>query len=198
MLGFSIAEAADVLGTGATAVKAALQRARAGLREHKQPRVRADPAAEQTLAQQFTRAYVAGDIELLLELLSDDAWLAMPPATHRYHGRDAVGGFWRSGMAWRGDRRLHLLPAGDPAFGSYLTEPGDTAAALTGMHVLTIDGDRIAAVTSFHTPQLARHFGLAPSVELSRSDRGGVIHVGMVAKSDAQHTTGGEGTGHPG
>ena len=170
VLGFSTVEAAEVLATSATAVKAALQRARAGLRERKQPRVRADQAAERTIAQQFARAYVAGDIEMLLGLLSDRAWLTMPPAPHRYDGPEAIAGFWRSGLAWRGDRHLHLLPAGrantDPTFGSYLTEPGSGLARLTGMHVLTIDGDRIGAVTSFHTPELARHFRLPESVQL--------------------------------
>ena len=170
VLGFSTVEAADVLDTSATAVKGALQRARAGLREHTQPRVRADPAAERAQAQQFARAYVAGDIELLLDLLSDRAWLTMPPAPHRYDGREAIAGFWRSGLAWRGDRRLRLLPAGrantDPALGSYLTAPGSRLARLTGMHVLTIDGDRIGAVTSFHTPELAGHFALPRTVHL--------------------------------
>ncbi|WP_210418167.1 RNA polymerase subunit sigma-70 [Ruania zhangjianzhongii] len=177
VLGFSTADAADVLDTSATAVKAALQRARAGLRDHNRPRVRSDPAEEQTIAAEFARAYVAGDIEMLLELLSDQAWLTMPPAPHRYDGRDAIGGFWRSGLAWRGERRLHLLPAGrantDPAFGSYLAEPGSRLARLTGMHVVTIAGDRIGAVTSFHTPELADHFGLPRSVELEPGrDRG--------------------------
>lgn len=170
VLGYSTNESADLLGTSATAVKGALQRARAGIRGHNEPRVRADPAAEHAIAQHFAHAYMAGDIELLLGLLSDQAWLSMPPAPHSYYGRDAIGDFWRAGLVWRGDRRLHLLPAGrantHPAFGSYVTEPGSSLAELTGMHVLTIAHDRLSAITSFHTPQLADHFGLPRTVQL--------------------------------
>lgn len=174
VLGFSTAESADLLGTTATAVKAALQRARASMREREAPRQRADPAAERRIAQQFATAYVAGDIETLLGLLGDRAWLSMPPAPHCYYGREAIGGFWRAGLNWRGGHRLQLLPAGRantrPAFGSYLAEPGSDLARLTGMHVLSVSGDRLTAVTSFHTPHLADHFGLP--IRTSASPRG--------------------------
>lgn len=178
VLGFSTAESADLLGTTATAIKGALQRARAGMREREAPRERADPAAERRIAQQFATAYVAGDIETLLGLVSDRAWLSMPPAPHCYYGREAIGGFWRAGLAWRGGHRLQLLPAGrantDPVFGSYLAEPGADLARLTGMHVLSVSGDRLTAVTSFHTPGLADHFGLPRSsrIRTSASPRG--------------------------
>ena len=42
------------------------------------------------LAERFARAFADDDIDALLALLTDDAWLAMPPAPHVYQGRAAI------------------------------------------------------------------------------------------------------------
>ena len=69
-------------------------------------------------------------------LLTDDAWLAMPPAPHEYHGARrsprscAASAAWRGPAGACGSRRP--APTGQPAFGCYLAEPGDHAGRPPG------------------------------------------------------------------
>jgi RNA polymerase sigma-70 factor (ECF subfamily) len=167
VLGFATDEVADLLGTSPTAVKGALQRARAGLDRARAgrtgPAPRPGPTAEQRLARRFADAYVAGDVPGVVGLLTDDAWLSMPPAPHEYHGREAIAAFLRASFAYRGDGRVQLLPTRantQPAFGGYLNGPGEPVATPAGLFVLTIAGDRIRAVTRFHLDGLYPRFGL--------------------------------------
>jgi RNA polymerase sigma-70 factor (ECF subfamily) len=168
VLGFGTVEVAGMLGTSHTAVKGALQRARAALdRARAGPAPRPGSATEQDLARRFADAYVAADLPRVVALLTDDAWLSMPPAPHEYHGVDAIASFLRASFAYRGDRRVRLLPAranSQPAFGSYLTGPAEPAATPAGLFVLTMAGDRIQAVTRFHLDALYPRFGLPGSL----------------------------------
>ena len=117
-----------MLGTTETAVKAALQRARASLRSdvgdlHATQHERTDDR----LADRFADAFARGDINAVVALLTDDAWLAMPPAPHEYHGPDEIMAFLQVSTSWRADRVMWLVPTWantQPAFGCYLTEPG--------------------------------------------------------------------------
>jgi RNA polymerase sigma-70 factor (ECF subfamily) len=170
VLGFTTDEVAGMLGTGPTAVKGALQRARAGLdrarADRAGPAPRPTPAAEQRLARRFADAYVAGDLPAVVGLLTDDAWLSMPPAPHEYHGPGAIADFLRASFAYRGDGRVQLLPTRantQPAFGSYLSGPGEPVATPAGLFVLTVAGDRIRALTRFHLDALYPQFGLPPT-----------------------------------
>lgn len=166
VLDFSLAESAAMLEASPTAVKGLLQRARASLeREHL---VGADPdpelgsPAEADLARRFADAFSADDVSALVALLTDEAWLAMPPAPHEYHGVAAIGGFLRASAAGRAGRRFVLLPTranAQPAFACYLAEPGDPAARASGLVVLTLVGDRISAITRFLNPALPAIFG---------------------------------------
>jgi RNA polymerase sigma-70 factor (TIGR02960 family) len=168
VLGFGTGEVAGMLGTSHTAVKGALQRARAALdRARAGQAPRPGSATEQDLARRFADAYVAADLPRVVALLTDDAWLSMPPAPHEYHGLDAIAAFLRASFAYRGDRRVRLLPARantQPALGSYLTGPAGPAGAPAGLFVLTMAGDRIQAVTRFHLDALYPRFGLPGSL----------------------------------
>lgn len=78
-----------MLATTPNAVKGALHRARAALQAHRGTGQTAPPpgtAAERELVRSFTDAFVAADLDRLLGLLTDRAWLSMPPAPHEYHG----------------------------------------------------------------------------------------------------------------
>jgi RNA polymerase sigma-70 factor (ECF subfamily) len=161
VLDFSLAETAAMLEATPAAVKGLLQRARASLdREHLSG---ADPAPEPgspieaNLAQRFADAYSADDVSALVALLTDDAWLTMPPAPHEYHGATAIGGFLRASAAGRAGRRFMLLPTranAQPAFTCYLGESGDPAVRSSGLVVLSLSGDRISAITRFLDPAL--------------------------------------------
>jgi RNA polymerase sigma-70 factor (TIGR02960 family) len=152
VLAFSTTEAAGILGMTPVAVKAALQRARSQVRRP----AAGNRASHRALAERFARALTDGDIAGVLELLSDDAWLAMPPAPHEYHGRAAVGAFLTASARWRGPGGLSLMPTsanGQPAFCEYQTEP-------VGVLVLTVLDDRIVGITRFLDGRLPGRFAL--------------------------------------
>jgi RNA polymerase sigma-70 factor (ECF subfamily) len=158
VLGYPATEVAGMLDTTETAVKGTLQRARATLgRSRPDPdEVAAGSARERDLAERFAAAFVAGDIDGLVALLTDDAWLAMPPAPHEYHGRAAIAAFLRVSGAWRGERPLRLVPTranGQPAFGCYIGEPA-------GILVLTVHSGGIGGLTRFLDTGLHGPFGL--------------------------------------
>jgi hypothetical protein len=47
-----------------------------------------------------------------------------------------------------------------PAFGCYRTDAHAPIAHATGLVVLTLDGERIAAITQFMNPSILSRFGL--------------------------------------
>ncbi|MBO0809564.1 MAG: RNA polymerase subunit sigma-70, partial [Actinobacteria bacterium] len=94
-------------------------------------------------------------------------WLSMPPAPHQYRGAAAIRSMLSASFAFRGDRRLSLLPASantQPALASYLAYPDRQVATPAGLFVLTMAGEQIRAVTRFHVDELYPRFGLPPSL----------------------------------
>ncbi|HEX6352888.1 RNA polymerase subunit sigma-70 [Actinophytocola sp.] len=170
VLGFTADEVAEMLATTPTAVKGALQRARAALQaDTRTPRP--EPEKERDLGRRFAEAFTSADIDGVIALLTDDAWLSMPPAPHEYHGTAAIAAFLRVSFTHRSDLRVRLVPTkanGQPAYGVYLGEPGSPA----GLFVLTMAGDRIHHIARFHTDALFPRFGLP--VTLSGTPRPGV------------------------
>jgi RNA polymerase sigma-70 factor (ECF subfamily) len=144
VLGYSTDEVASLLDTTATAVKGALQRARATVGE---PRAATPPsAAERALTQRFADAFAVRDIDALVSLLTDDAWLAMPPAPHEYHGIPAVLGFLDVSGTWRGEREMRLEPIRVNAQYAFAVSIDNAAA---GLMVLTLRDARVAGMTRF-------------------------------------------------
>jgi RNA polymerase sigma-70 factor (TIGR02960 family) len=171
VLGFGTDEVAAMLKTSQTAVKGTLQRGRAALQsswstiDHQAQLPRS--AEERSIARRFADAYVAADIDGVLTLLTDDAWLSMPPAPHRYHGLEAIGSFLRAGFDFRGERKAYLIPCranNQPACGSYLADPDKPVARPAGLFVLTVAGDHIQDLTRFHRDELYPKFGLPASL----------------------------------
>jgi RNA polymerase sigma-70 factor (TIGR02960 family) len=168
VLGFSTAEAASMLDTGPTAVKGTLQRARALLDRHRRRAghvVGPTPGSpiERDLAERFANAFTVGDIDSVVALLTDDAWLAMPPAPHEYQGPDAIAAFLQVSAAWSGPRQLRLVATRantQPAFGCYLSSPDQPIMYPTGILVLTLAEDRIRTITRFLDGPLVAEFGL--------------------------------------
>lgn len=170
VLGFGTDEVAAMLKTSQTAVKGTLQRGRAALETARdtsdrppQPR----SAEERDLARRFADAYVAADIDGVLTLLTDDAWLSMPPAPHQYHGLPAIRSFLEASFNFRGERKAYLVPGranNQPCFGSYVAEAEDTIARPTGVFVLSLAGNRIAKLTRFHLDDLYPRLGLPESL----------------------------------
>jgi RNA polymerase sigma-70 factor (TIGR02960 family) len=171
VLGFSTAEVAAMLDTTPTSVKGVLQRARAGVGGLRASGGRRPPepgsAREQAVVQRFAAAFAADDIAGVIALLTDDAWLSMPPAAREYHGAAAVGAFLRASAGWRAGRRLQLVPARantQPAFGCYLPRTRQNQAEAAGLIVLTLRGDQVSAITRFLDPDVLRRFGLPVAI----------------------------------
>jgi len=167
VLGFRLAEAAEMLDTGETSVKGALQRARVALNERlpdadRERAPRPGSASERRLVGRFAVAVENGDVTELVALLTDDARLTMPPLPLEYQGHDAIGAFLRHREEVRG-RPLRVVPTRantQPAFGCYLPDPQAAIARPYGLFVLTLEGDAVAAITWFADTALFRHFGL--------------------------------------
>jgi RNA polymerase sigma-70 factor (TIGR02960 family) len=168
VLGFAASEAARILGSTEESVTSALKRARATLRHGDagaaEPPPDAESACEKQLIERLTRAYEAGDVDGIIALFTDDAWLTMPPAPLEYQGRDPIARFLTE-IAFRDGRTYRLVPAranGQLAFGAYLSAPRPGDKQASGLLVLTLSGDRIQAMTRFTSDMFPR-FGLAPT-----------------------------------
>ncbi|WP_433448611.1 sigma-70 family RNA polymerase sigma factor [Streptomyces sp. CA-142005] len=167
VLGFRAAEVAELLDSSGVSVNSALQRARAALdgRRPAPDRDRAPlprSARERALVGRFVNALENSDIDGLVALLTEDAWLTMPPEPLEYQGHTPIARFYRA-LPWWGGRALRLVPTranGQPAFGSYLREPGSAVAHAYGLVVLTLRDDRICAITRFGDNGLLPRFGL--------------------------------------
>ena len=87
----------------------------------------------------------------------------MPPVPLQYQGPPAIASFLRSSAASRGPRRFRLVPTRantQPAFGVYLRDEHAPVAHATGLLVLTLQGDQIAAITRFLDTSVLPRFGL--------------------------------------
>jgi RNA polymerase sigma-70 factor (ECF subfamily) len=167
VLGFRTAEVAEMLETSEASVKAALQRARATLDARLPVGDRElvplpGSVRERELVGRFIAAVEQGDTPGLISLLTDDAWLTMPPEPSQYQGPGAIGVFLRDREARRGVR-LRLVPTRantQPAFGCYLPSPQTDVARAYALFVLTLESDRISAITWFGDSSVFPLFGL--------------------------------------
>ncbi|WP_433468834.1 RNA polymerase subunit sigma-70 [Spirillospora sp. CA-128828] len=158
VLGYPLGEAAPMLDTTPTAVKGLLQRARSSLDRHRGEPPAPGTARERRLVRRFAEAFSTDDVDALVGLLTDDAWLAMPPAPHEYHGPAAIAAFLRASAAWRAGRRLRLRSTranGQPAFVCRL---GGAVERPAGLIVLTLQGDRLRGITRFLDDAPLRYF----------------------------------------
>jgi RNA polymerase sigma-70 factor (TIGR02960 family) len=169
VLGFHANEVADMLDSTVESVNSALKRARAGLQRQRPPTTDREPSpapdspAENALVAKFVRAYESGDLDALVDLLTDDVFISMPPMPFEYEGRDVVARLF--GAIFGSGRRSDLVPTranGQPAFGAYLRAPTGIRHG-TGLIVLTLTGSRIRAMTRFDNSVLP-WFGLPRSL----------------------------------
>jgi RNA polymerase sigma-70 factor (TIGR02960 family) len=168
VLGFHTSEVAKMLDTSEASVKGALQRARATLDERVAAggRERAPlPGSphERELVGRFAAAVEHGNTAGVVSLLTDDAWLTMPPQPYEYQGGEAIARFIARERGDRFGANLRLVPTranGQPAFGCYLPDPHAPIARAYGMMVLTLGEDRVSAITWFGERSLFAHFGL--------------------------------------
>src|SRR5437868_10897771 len=177
VLGFRAGEVAEMLDSSEASVNNLLRRARAAF-ESRLPATERERAPlpnsklERDIVGRFAEMVENGDIDGLVALLTDDAWVTMPPLPHAYQGRNAIRAFLRGGEERRGVR-LRLVPTRantQPAFGCYLPMPGTDVARAYSLFVLTLESDQIAAITWFADSSVFPQFGLPRTLRLNSID----------------------------
>ena len=163
VLGYRTAEVARMLETTEDAVGSALKRARATLATQPPDTAPAPGSpAERAVVDEFADAFQRGDVRRVVALLTDDAWLTMPPLPLEYQGPERVAHFLVT-IPFRGARSYRLVPTRantQPAFGAYLRDAHSPIWHAHGLVVLTLSGTEISAVTRFMDTGLLRQFGL--------------------------------------
>jgi RNA polymerase sigma-70 factor (ECF subfamily) len=167
VLGFRAAEVADMLDVSEASVNSALQRARA-THDARLPAMRdraplPRSASERGLLASFAEAFEDGDIGRVVQLLTDDALLTMPPQPLEYQGHEAIAAFLDDRYATHRGRRVRLVPTranSQPAFGHYIDDAQAPIGRYYGIIVLTLEGERISAITRFGDSGFLPAFGL--------------------------------------
>jgi RNA polymerase sigma-70 factor (TIGR02960 family) len=171
VLGWSARETAALLETTEAAVNSALQRARAGLKEHL-PERRLDwsadaTAAEKALVERYVEANDRGDAHALVALMREDATFSMPPEPGRFVGREAIVECWIDGGLGTeafGDIRSLVTSANrQPTVACYARKPGEERYRAFALDVLRIEDGAITDITTFDG-HIVPAFGLPPEL----------------------------------
>ena len=113
MLGFRAAEVAKVLETTEESVTSALKRARAALardlQKSDQPPPPPNSPAERRVLGKLVDAFERGDVDGIVSLMTEDAWVRMPPIPLEYQGRKLAGRVLAT-VAVRGGRPFRFVP----------------------------------------------------------------------------------------
>lgn len=168
VLDFSAREVADMLETTEHAIYGAVKRARATLARQlpsAEPPPLPNSPDEQQVLDRLVRAWEECDANALVALLTQDAWLRMPPRPGEHQGRETIER-WFATVLFREGQRFRLVSTranGQPGFGVYLFSPLSHVAHGSALVVVTLAGSRVSAITLFESGELAR-FGLPRSV----------------------------------
>src|SRR3954463_11637713 len=98
VLGYRAGDVAEMLTTSEAAVNSLLRRARAAF-ESRLPAAGRERAPlpnsklERDVVGRFAETVEPGAVDAMVALLTDDAWLTMPPLPHAYQGHDAISVF---------------------------------------------------------------------------------------------------------
>jgi RNA polymerase sigma-70 factor (TIGR02960 family) len=168
VLGYRAAEAAVILECSLDAVNSSLKRARAALSallpgDALSQAPLPGSAAERQVLDRCADAFERGDVTALVAMLTDDAWLTMPPLPFGFRGRAAAAGLLSVLVFRGGTRRFRLVPVQanrQPAFACYISDTDAPPVSGHGMIVLTLSGDRIAGVARFLDDGLLPRFGV--------------------------------------
>ncbi len=167
VLGFSAAEAAEMLRMTVTAVNSALQRARGALnRAGVDPDALPEPEpAQREVVERYIDAFLRADVSGLVKMLNEDVVLEMPPMWNWYIGSAAYGRFMHRVFAVRGTdwQAVPIFANGQPAMAAYTREGG--RHVLHTLQVFTVEHGAIVRTTVFQDPTVFTLFQLSPSLE---------------------------------
>lgn len=165
VLGYRAKEAAVLLGLTENAVTSALKRARATVDSARSTDAPAPPTPgtreEAALLERFVEAFSVFDVDALVAMMTDDAWVRMPPMPFEYRGSEAVRRFFTAiGPHKRpADRMVPLRANAQPAWAVYTRDPTAGRLHVTSVVVVALAGDRIREITRFETA-IAPYFGM--------------------------------------
>ena len=114
----------------------------------------------------FISAWESADLNAMVELLTDDVFISMPPIPFEYEGWNFVERFFAA--FFDTGRRVDLVRTRancQPAFGLYLRSSSGLRHGY-GVYVLTLSGRQISAMTRFEN--VLASFGLPHSRPKSR------------------------------
>lgn len=163
VVGFSAAEAADLLETSVPALNSALQRARATLARHAPSPAPGELTEEQLgLVERFVDAFERYDMEALTALLREDATMSMPPYSLWLRGPGDIAAWMTGrGAACRGSRLVPTHANGAPAFGQYKPNPETGRYEPWALVMLELGESRIEGLTFYlDTGRFFPRFGL--------------------------------------
>ena len=176
VLGFTGAEVADALDMSPAAVYSALQRAHRTVDEKLPAQSQQSAVASigderlRTLVTQYVDAWERADVDAIVDLLTEDATIAMPPYRTWFAGREAVRTFLRKtplrGQNWR------VLPShanGQVGLATYRVSEETGIYHWHSMEVLTLRDDRIAEIIAFIDPESYVAFGMPPTIDGPRT-----------------------------
>jgi RNA polymerase sigma-70 factor (ECF subfamily) len=162
VLGFSAAEASDMLGISTAAVTSALQRARAkfaGPSLDMDVLIEPEPA-QQEVVDRYMAAFERADIEGIVRLLADQVILEMPPMWNWFVGPDDYSGFMSRVFDTRGSdwRTVPISANRQPGMAAYARQ-GDHYQLHT-IQVFTIEQSAIVRATVYQSPEVFAIFDL--------------------------------------
>jgi RNA polymerase sigma-70 factor (ECF subfamily) len=159
VLDCSAAETAELLETTAASVNSALQRARAGMREHlPAQRVEWAPeteptAAERELLARYVEYSERADVGALVAILHEDVRFSMPPQPGTWSGRDTVVQAWIDGgfgSETFGSMKCVVTRANrQPAVAAYVRHPGAGHHVPLALDVVRVEDGLVADIVTF-------------------------------------------------
>ncbi|WP_134738093.1 RNA polymerase subunit sigma-70 [Nocardioides sp. 503] len=164
VVGWPAKDVADLLGDSVNSVNSALQRARAGMREHLPAERRewggaAEDPATRELVRRFADASVATDLDAIATMLRDDVRCTMPPVPGLHVGRDAVLADWVAGgfADFEGLRALLTSVNRQPAVAVYQWQHHEDAYLPLALDVLgDITDGGVGEITIFGPDRFPR------------------------------------------
>ncbi len=161
VLGYAVAEIAELLATTPSAVASALQRARAATAGGA-PAPRTPDRHQRSVVASFGAAMEQGDVDALVALLAADVTWSMPPLAQWYRGRAAVAEFARAVPLGGGCGAWRSRPTTAnhrPALAFYRDE-GEDAPTAWSITAFAVHDGLITEITTFIGAEHFPVFGL--------------------------------------
>jgi RNA polymerase sigma-70 factor (ECF subfamily) len=172
VLRWSAGEVAEATGASVASVNSALQRARATIEQvapTPEDASRPDLTDEQrALLDRYVDAFWRKDVDAIARLFTEDAVWEMPPFTGWYQGPRTIAELVDT-QCPGGSYDMPMVATtcnGQPAFGLYLREDGPDGDVFRPfqLHVLELDGARVAHAVVFFDIEYFALAGLPPSL----------------------------------